>query len=387
MTPGRPLPARAGPAGSAQSLRPPLRRAAPAWALTAAEQGADGHICRRGPAPTTKSARGLGGRSDGRSDAGAAPPPPGLAAAAAARARPGPAPGAPARPPPAGMSYKPNLAAHMPAASLNAAGSVHPPSTSMATSSQYRQLLSDYGPPSLGYTQDTVNPHVAASGGVMLAVPAGAPGPRGPWLQGSCARWNPATEPGRLLRLPGRPGRGGPAMPRRAVLCAEEKQARARERDRLKKRRRREDGLKRSLERQRNALAMRRRREERRAPREAGRRGREDAEPPDQERRARGAEQQRRQERREEQARALDRAVARPGGHGRRWEGRVGEGEQAQGTGNSQVPQSKYAELLAIIEELGKEIRPTYAGSKSAMERLKRGESWPHSPRGRLTAG
>ena len=47
-----------------------------------------------------------------------------------------------------------------------------------------------------------------------------------------------------------------------------------------------------------------------------------------------------------------------------------------QGTGNSQVPQSKYAELLAIIEELGKEIRPTYAGSKSAMERLKRGKSW-----------
>uniref|UniRef100_F6XPD6 Cyclin dependent kinase 2 associated protein 1 n=1 Tax=Equus caballus TaxID=9796 RepID=F6XPD6_HORSE len=44
-----------------------------------------------------------------------------------------------------------------------------------------------------------------------------------------------------------------------------------------------------------------------------------------------------------------------------------------QGSGNSQVPQSKYAELLAIIEELGKEIRPTYAGSKSAMERLKRG--------------
>ena len=44
-----------------------------------------------------------------------------------------------------------------------------------------------------------------------------------------------------------------------------------------------------------------------------------------------------------------------------------------QGTGNSQVPQSKYAELLAIIEELGKEVRLTYAGSKSAMERLKRG--------------
>ncbi|XP_006640296.1 cyclin-dependent kinase 2-associated protein 1 [Lepisosteus oculatus] len=45
----------------------------------------------------------------------------------------------------------------------------------------------------------------------------------------------------------------------------------------------------------------------------------------------------------------------------------------SQGTSGNQVPQSKYAELLAIIEELGKEIRPTYAGSKSAMERLKRG--------------
>ncbi|XP_023193739.1 cyclin-dependent kinase 2-associated protein 1 isoform X2 [Xiphophorus maculatus] len=45
----------------------------------------------------------------------------------------------------------------------------------------------------------------------------------------------------------------------------------------------------------------------------------------------------------------------------------------SQGSTGSQVPQNKYAELLAIIEELGKEIRPTYAGSKSAMERLKRG--------------
>uniref|UniRef100_A0A8C5L4I2 Cyclin-dependent kinase 2-associated protein n=1 Tax=Jaculus jaculus TaxID=51337 RepID=A0A8C5L4I2_JACJA len=44
-----------------------------------------------------------------------------------------------------------------------------------------------------------------------------------------------------------------------------------------------------------------------------------------------------------------------------------------QGTWNSQVPQSKYAELLAIIEELGKEIRPTFAGSKRAMEWHKRG--------------
>ncbi|XP_032742683.1 cyclin-dependent kinase 2-associated protein 1 isoform X1 [Rattus rattus] len=158
-------------------------------------QGEDSHICRRGPSRRQqKSARAPGRRSDGCGDVGAA--------------RPGPRPWPRrrrcarglarlclARPPPAGMSYKPNLTAHMPAAALNA-GSVHSPSTSMATSSQYRQLLSDYGPPSLGYTQ---------------------------------------------------------------------------------------------------------------------------------------------------------------------------------GTGNSQVPQSKYAELLAIIEELGKEIRPTYAGSKSAMERLKRG--------------
>ncbi|KAJ8897684.1 hypothetical protein PR048_003034 [Dryococelus australis] len=34
--------------------------------------------------------------------------------------------------------------------------------------------------------------------------------------------------------------------------------------------------------------------------------------------------------------------------------------------------QSKYAQLLAVIEEMGKDIRPTYAGSKSSAERLKR---------------
>ncbi|MEJ1282086.1 hypothetical protein NN561_013039 [Cricetulus griseus] len=149
----------------------------------------------------------------------------------------------------------------------------------MATSSQYRQLLSDYGPPSLGYTQP--------------------------------------------------------------ILSQEEKEARARERDRLKKRRRREDGLRRSLERQRNALAMRRRRWEKR---EARRRMCQEAE--------------------------LQGLACRLGGQA--WEWRQQRREE-QGTGNSQVPQSKYAELLAIIEELGKEIRPTYAGSKSAMERLKRG--------------
>lgn len=33
----------------------------------------------------------------------------------------------------------------------------------------------------------------------------------------------------------------------------------------------------------------------------------------------------------------------------------------------------KYTELLAVIEELGKDIRPTYAGSKNASERLKKG--------------
>ncbi|EDO47489.1 predicted protein, partial [Nematostella vectensis] len=37
------------------------------------------------------------------------------------------------------------------------------------------------------------------------------------------------------------------------------------------------------------------------------------------------------------------------------------------------VSQSKYGELLAVIEELGKDIRPTYAGSKNASERLKKG--------------
>jgi len=39
-----------------------------------------------------------------------------------------------------------------------------------------------------------------------------------------------------------------------------------------------------------------------------------------------------------------------------------------------QMSQSKYGELLAVIEEIGKDIRPTYAGSKNASERLKKGE-------------
>ncbi|XP_038074791.1 nucleolin-like isoform X2 [Patiria miniata] len=37
------------------------------------------------------------------------------------------------------------------------------------------------------------------------------------------------------------------------------------------------------------------------------------------------------------------------------------------------APQSKYAELLAVIEDMGRDIRPTYSGSRTATERLKRG--------------
>lgn len=35
--------------------------------------------------------------------------------------------------------------------------------------------------------------------------------------------------------------------------------------------------------------------------------------------------------------------------------------------------QSRYQALLTVIEELGRDIRPTYAGNKLAAERLKRG--------------
>uniref|UniRef100_A0A8C1LX25 Cyclin-dependent kinase 2 associated protein 2 n=1 Tax=Cyprinus carpio TaxID=7962 RepID=A0A8C1LX25_CYPCA len=40
---------------------------------------------------------------------------------------------------------------------------------------------------------------------------------------------------------------------------------------------------------------------------------------------------------------------------------------------------STYSELLSVIEEMSREIRPTYAGSKSAMERLKRGIIHTHT--------
>ena len=35
--------------------------------------------------------------------------------------------------------------------------------------------------------------------------------------------------------------------------------------------------------------------------------------------------------------------------------------------------QSKYIQLLNVIEELGHEVRPTYAGSRTAAEKIKRG--------------
>lgn len=34
---------------------------------------------------------------------------------------------------------------------------------------------------------------------------------------------------------------------------------------------------------------------------------------------------------------------------------------------------SKYGQLLSLIEEMGRDIRPTYSGSRSSAERLKRG--------------
>ncbi|ETE61417.1 Cyclin-dependent kinase 2-associated protein 2, partial [Ophiophagus hannah] len=51
---------------------------------------------------------------------------------------------------------------------------------------------------------------------------------------------------------------------------------------------------------------------------------------------------------------------------------------QAMKPPGAQGSQSTYTDLLSVIEEMGKEIRPTYAGSKSAMERLKRGRKHLH---------
>lgn len=45
----------------------------------------------------------------------------------------------------------------------------------------------------------------------------------------------------------------------------------------------------------------------------------------------------------------------------------------AQVTVTTVPGQSKYVQLLSVIEELGRDIRPTYAGSRSSAERIKRG--------------
>lgn len=42
-----------------------------------------------------------------------------------------------------------------------------------------------------------------------------------------------------------------------------------------------------------------------------------------------------------------------------------------QASNNSAL--TKYAQLLLVIEEMGRDIRPTYSGSRSSAERLKRG--------------
>lgn len=47
--------------------------------------------------------------------------------------------------------------------------------------------------------------------------------------------------------------------------------------------------------------------------------------------------------------------------------------QTAQSKKVNSVERSKYGQLLAIIEEIGKDIRPSYTGSKSSSERLKRG--------------
>lgn len=43
------------------------------------------------------------------------------------------------------------------------------------------------------------------------------------------------------------------------------------------------------------------------------------------------------------------------------------------GTVSTNSTKSKYSQLLAVIQEMGRDIRPIYAGSKTAIERLKRG--------------
>ncbi|GFS27220.1 cyclin-dependent kinase 2-associated protein [Elysia marginata] len=47
----------------------------------------------------------------------------------------------------------------------------------------------------------------------------------------------------------------------------------------------------------------------------------------------------------------------------------VSPGQQGQLAGHHQ---SKYASLLAVIEDMGRDIRPTYSGNRTSTERLKR---------------
>ena len=39
----------------------------------------------------------------------------------------------------------------------------------------------------------------------------------------------------------------------------------------------------------------------------------------------------------------------------------------------SQAEPSSYAQLVAVLQELGREVRPTYAGNRASSERLRRG--------------
>lgn len=46
--------------------------------------------------------------------------------------------------------------------------------------------------------------------------------------------------------------------------------------------------------------------------------------------------------------------------------------QTAQLVASASAPGSKYTQLLAVLEEMAKDVRPSYAGSKSSAERLKR---------------
>ncbi|XP_055691851.1 cyclin-dependent kinase 2-associated protein 1 [Lutzomyia longipalpis] len=52
--------------------------------------------------------------------------------------------------------------------------------------------------------------------------------------------------------------------------------------------------------------------------------------------------------------------------------GPSGSGSQVPVGPTSTSGMSKYAQLLAVIEEMGRDIRPSYSGSRSSAERLKR---------------